>query len=91
MQLVIRQEFREDLKRYKKRKQSTSDIWKIVQLLQSGRELPGTLRAKRLKEPYQDFFGCHIKADLILIYRVEENRLTLYRLGSHRELYQHDK
>ena len=87
MKLIIRQEFRKDLKRYKKLKKSTSDIWKIVKLIQSGKPLPGNLKAKRLRKPYDAFFGCHVQADLILIYRLDANSLTLYRFGTHQELF----
>ena len=59
-------EFRQDLKRYEKKKRSASDVWKVVKFIQSGGELPDNLDAKQLREPYQEFWGCHIKADLIL-------------------------
>lgn len=35
---------------------------------------------------WKDHRDCHIKPDLVLIYRVEENILRLARIGSHSEL-----
>nr|WP_172694525.1 type II toxin-antitoxin system mRNA interferase toxin, RelE/StbE family [Helicobacter pylori]QGM49673.1 Putative toxin-a [Helicobacter pylori] len=33
------------------------------------------------------FRECHIKPDVLLVYRVKDNVLTLVRLGSHSELF----
>ncbi|NHA63814.1 type II toxin-antitoxin system YafQ family toxin, partial [Helicobacter pylori] len=35
-------------------------------------------------KPYRE---CHIKPDILLVYRVKDNVLTLVRLGSHSELF----
>ncbi|WP_353622243.1 type II toxin-antitoxin system mRNA interferase toxin, RelE/StbE family [Helicobacter felistomachi] len=36
---------------------------------------------------WQGFRDCHIKADLILIYRYRRDALELVRLGSHSDLF----
>lgn len=34
-----------------------------------------------------EWAGCHIKPDLLLIYKKEEDKLILVRIGSHSELF----
>jgi len=36
---------------------------------------------------YADFMECHIKPDLLLIYRFEESILKLVDIGTHSELF----
>ncbi|WP_208395609.1 type II toxin-antitoxin system RelE/ParE family toxin, partial [Helicobacter pylori] len=40
-----------------------------------------------LKGKWKPFRECHIKPDVLLVYRVKDNVLTLVRLGSHSELF----
>ncbi|WRD23660.1 type II toxin-antitoxin system YafQ family toxin [Helicobacter pylori] len=35
----------------------------------------------------KDFRECHIKADILLVYLVEDDELILLRLGSHSKLF----
>jgi mRNA interferase YafQ len=54
------------------------------------------LNDNKLKEKYQDhqlkgnlknFRECHIKPDLLLIYKIEDETLKLTEIGSHSELF----
>nr|WP_269799894.1 type II toxin-antitoxin system YafQ family toxin [Helicobacter pylori] len=36
---------------------------------------------------YKGCRECHIKPDVLLVYRIQNNVLTLVRLGSHSELF----
>ena len=40
-----------------------------------------------LKGKYESFRECHIKPDLLLIYKIENNILKLVDIGSHSELF----
>ncbi len=40
-----------------------------------------------LKGKWKPFRECHIKADILLVYLVEDDELILLRLGSHSELF----
>ncbi len=55
------------------------------------KEQPLDLKYKdhSLKGSLKDFRECHLKPDLLLIYKIQkqENTLLLLRLGSHSELF----
>ena len=58
-----------------------------VSLLAEDSPLPEKLRDHPLTGEWADHRDCHIKPDLLLIYRMlDEESLELVRLGSHSEL-----
>ncbi len=79
-----------DYKREKKRqhrKTLDTDLIKIVTTLAADEALPLRHHDHRLVGKWKDHRDCHIKPDLILIYRKnDESTLDLVRLGSHSEL-----
>jgi mRNA interferase YafQ len=64
-----------------------ADLLAVVSLLAADNPLPEKLRDHPLTGEWADHRDCHIKPDLVLIYRTpDEKRLELVRLGSHSEL-----
>jgi mRNA interferase YafQ len=60
----------------------------IVALLLTDQVLPGNNRDHALKGDWATYRECHVKPDLLLIYRKPDiNTLRLARLGSHTELF----
>ena len=63
------------------------EIGNIISKLQRGE----TLDAKNVDHPltgnWAGFRDCHIKPDLLLIYRVFDKQLQLARIGSHSDLF----
>ena len=58
-------------------------LWKLA----NDEALPERFCDHALTGEWKDFRDCHIRPDLILIYRKSDvNRLQLVRLGSHSEL-----
>ena len=58
-------------------------LWKLA----NDEALPERFCDHALTGEWNDFRDCHIRPDLILIYRKSDvNRLQLVRLGSHSEL-----
>ena len=49
--------------------------------------LPDTCRDHDLIGNWKGFRECHLKPDLLLIYRQIDDELQLARLGSHNELF----
>ena len=83
--------FRRDFKREKKG-QHRSDldplVSKLVSLLSNDMPLPHNLRDRGLSGDWQDHRECHLKPDLLLIYRKPSaDVLQLVRMGSHSELF----
>lgn len=82
--------FKQDFKRNKKsghHKALEQDLLTIVRLLASDQPLAEKHRDHALTNNWKDHRDCHIKPDLVLIYRKTDlDILDLVRLGSHSEL-----
>ena len=82
--------FKRDFKREAKgphRETLESDLPAILDALAKDQPLAEKHRDHALAGDWKDHRDCHIKPDLILIYRKpDEERLQLARLGSHSEL-----
>ena len=82
--------FRRDYKREKAGRHNRyldAELLKIVNMLSKGERLPQRCFDHPLSGEWSDYRDCHIRPDLILIYRKpDETSLELVRLGSHSEL-----
>ena len=82
--------FRRDFKRELKGPHSKAlndDLPKLLYLLATDQPLPASYRDHSLSGDWEDHRDCHVKPDLVLIYRTPDNAtLQLVRLGSHAEL-----
>ena len=82
--------FKKDYKREARGQHRTTldvDLLAVVSLLASDSPLPDKFRDHPLTGEWIDHRDCHIKPDLVLIYRVPDaESLELVRLGSHSEL-----
>ncbi|WP_027252010.1 type II toxin-antitoxin system YafQ family toxin [Photobacterium halotolerans] len=88
LKLVISSVFKREYK--KTVKQSVEDsllIGQVVGHLRQGVQLPPSYLDHALTGNFKGFRECHIKPDLLLIYKVNGNELQLARLGSHSELF----
>ena len=83
-------QFKKDLKRESKgqhRKALQSDFVALVAALASDAPLEPRYRDHALSGEWKDHRDCHVKPDLVLIYRKPDDAtLQLVRLGSHAEL-----
>lgn len=59
----------------------------ILYLLLNDKPLPQQYKDHELIGNWKGFRECHIKPDLLLIYRKNDDLLQLVRLGSHSELF----
>lgn len=55
--------------------------------MQRTRICPKRLKDHALSGDWKDHRECHLKPDLLLIYRITDDGITLVRLGSHSELF----
>lgn len=83
-------QFKRDLKRESKglhRQALRGEFVTIVELLANDNALDSKYRDHALSGDWTDYRDCHIKPDLVLIYRKPDgDTLQLVRLGSHSEL-----
>lgn len=59
----------------------------VLYLLLNDKPLPQQYKDHELIGNWKGFRECHIKPDLLLIYRKNDDLLQLVRLGSHSELF----
>jgi mRNA interferase YafQ len=83
--------FHRDFKREKRgqhRREVEALLTLAISLLAEDKPLPEKNRDHALAGEWQDFRECHLKPDLLLIYRKSERDiLQLVRMGSHSELF----
>ena len=83
-------QFKRDYKRESKGKHRATlehDFTKVVTALSNDKPLSPQHRDHALSNNWKDHRDCHIKPDLILIYKKTDTKsLELIRLGSHSEL-----
>ena len=81
-------QFKKDFK--KLRKLPIDDlklVFDVISNLENNKTLETKFRDHNLIGDYKGFRECHIKPDLLLIYRVIDKTLQLARIGSHSELF----
>ena len=83
-------QFKRDFRRVRKgphRRALEADFSRIINALATDQPLSEKRRDHALTGDWSDHRDCHIKPDLVLIYRKPaENVLQLVRLGSHSDL-----
>ncbi|MCB1659883.1 MAG: type II toxin-antitoxin system YafQ family toxin [Pseudomonadales bacterium] len=81
-------QFKKDFKKITKMPISDIiEVGNIISILQRGEKLEQKHVDHSLTGNWAGFRDCHIKPDLVLIYRVFENQLQLARIGSHSDLF----
>ncbi len=77
------------LKHYKKRVSPQDDVIfkKLVNSLLKEEKLPSKFKDHKLSGNLKKYRECHIKNDLLLIYQLHEDTLTLVDIGSHSQLF----
>lgn len=81
--------FKKDLKSYKYDKVFLVELEKVLDILAKGKDLPDKNLNHPLIGEFKGCFECHIKPDILLIYKIEKSELTvlLLRVGSHSNLF----
>ncbi|MFZ2149776.1 MAG: type II toxin-antitoxin system YafQ family toxin [Minisyncoccia bacterium] len=90
--LITTKSFEKSYKKIKKSgiKQSVlQDLRFIVALLSEGKSLPILHKDHKLQGESSGLRECHIKGDLLLVYKIEKDKLVLMLvdIGSHSELF----
>jgi mRNA interferase YafQ len=59
----------------------------VIYKLSNGIKLEKKYKDHQLKGELKEFRECHLKPDLLLIYRIKDNQLELIDIGTHSELF----
>jgi len=81
--------FEKDLKLCKKRNYNLNLLKEVIDLLQIDGKLPIKYKSHKLSGDYADCWECHIKADWLLIWKQNNDELTLLftNTGTHSDLF----
>ncbi|WP_457601413.1 type II toxin-antitoxin system RelE/ParE family toxin [Hydrogenivirga sp.] len=81
--LEIHEQFAKDVRSVKLRAKHLERLLLYVSLLLSGKSLPPEAKDHALKGKLRDVRDFHLGGDIVVLYRVEEDRVQLLRIGSH--------
>jgi mRNA interferase YafQ len=75
---------------FKKNNLNDTDLQNFIEViykLSNDIKLDSKFKDHQLKGELKEFRECHVRADLLLIYRIRGNFLELIDIGSHSELF----
>lgn len=89
LEVKFTSKFKKDYKLIKKRGMNTSLLKEIVGKLANNIPLEEKYKDHELTGNYKGFRECHIQPDWLLIYLIEDDKLTLTltRTGTHSDLF----
>lgn len=89
LEVKLTSKFKKDYKLLKKRRMDIGLLKEIVEKLANQQPLEEKYRDHELTGKYKGFRECHVQPDWLLIYLLEEKKLTLTltRTGSHSDLF----
>ena len=81
--------FEKDLKLCKKRNYNLNLLKEVIDLLQIDGKLPIKYKSHKLSGDYAECWECHIKADWLLVWKQNDDELTLLftNTGTHSDLF----
>lgn len=63
------------------------EVGHVITTLQQGQKLAEKYADHALSGNWANYRDCHIKPDMVLIYKIESDTVKLARIGSHSELF----
>ena len=63
------------------------EVGHVIKQLQLGKTLPEKYVDHPLSGDWKNYRDCHVKPDLVLIYKIDSASLKLARIGTHSELF----
>lgn len=89
LKIVYSSRFKKDFKKIKKRGYDISKIEKVFNLLSNEQALPQKYQDHPLTGNFIGFRECHIEPDWLLVYKIENEilTLTLTRTGTHSDIF----
>ena len=81
--------FKKDAKKSEKRRYDISLLSDVLKTLREKGKLPAKYKPHKLSGDYSNRWECHIKPDWLLIWKLDENKKTIYleRTGTHSDLF----
>jgi len=87
-EIIYSSQFKEDFKKIRKLPiLDLKAVFDVILSLEKNTPLDTKYKDHDLSGNWSKFRECHIKPDLLLIYKVSDEELQLARIGSHGELF----
>ena len=83
----ISKDFKRDLKKLPAEIMLSSEFIEVFYCLQHDLPLPEKYKDHPLTGDWQGYRDCHIKNDLVLIYKIEGDLIKFARVNSHSEVF----
>lgn len=80
--------YRKDFRRAMKRGKQISKLIKIIRILTEQGTVPSDYAPHRLQGKWSGTMECHLEFDWLLIYAITGSTVTLYRTGTHADLFE---
>ena len=89
LKIVYTTQFKKDYKLAQKRGVDVEELFKVIAMLQKQEHLPPEKKDHILHGNYKGYRECHVRPDLLLIYKIKDKELelVLFRTGTHSDLY----
>ncbi len=87
LKLNLKKSFQKDFDKLLLNGFDDSVLNEVILSLRKKEPLNPQFQDHALKGKWKPFSECHIKADILLVYLVQDDELILLRLGSHSELF----
>ena len=89
LEIVYTTQFKRDYKLAQKRGADVEELFKVIEMLQNQEPLPPEKKDHILHGNYKGYRECHVRPDLLLIYKIKDKELelVLFRTGTHSDLY----
>ena len=85
-QIIPTTQYKKDLKRYANQRKKMEALLDILRCLANEEPIPENCRPHMLTGQYKGCMECHVGGDFLLIW-IEDDIISLVRLGSHSELF----
>ena len=88
LEIIYSSQFKKDFKKVRKLPLSDlKNIFEVISILEREATLDAKYKDHELLGNWSSFRECHIKPDLLLIYKRNASELQLARLGRHSDLF----
>ena len=90
MKIHWKDKFKEDYERHEKKLKSSASLrkalFRAISMLQQGKDLSEDYTVNRLLTQGQGWYGVYLFEDVIMIYKIQRQYVSLSRLGTAKEL-----
>lgn len=87
MKYSLTKDYKRDLKKLSPETLSSPEFVEVLYCVFNQKPMPAQYKDHALTGNWKGFRDCHIKNDLVLIYKIENDTLFLARLNIHSEVF----